>query len=227
MSAGIILDGQRFACDAPVLTWLETGLEFKAGRGARRRTKEIDLFVVHWTGGENEPPAMFRTLERRELGIEFAITREETTPGYSTIYQFCDPIAVDTFDAGYVNRRSMGVEIVNYGWRNPRKLWLIPKRGKERDRYKTSWGKRNPTYARFYPHQLHTLLALANTVIDSGVTRIERQVPRIVGQADMIRRTMTRPEVAEFRGVLGHNHISAKKADPGTDALEMLIANGY
>jgi hypothetical protein len=234
MSEGIILAGNRYACRAPVLTWEEHGMEFVVGRGARRRVQDIDLFVVHWTGSENPPTTMFRTLEKRELGIEFAIGREETAPGYATIWQFADPIMTDTFDAGYVNKRSMGVEIVNYGFRRWKNLGLIPKKGKDRDRYKTEWNGRRPTYARFYPHQLHSLLALIEAVIDSGLTKIERRVPRSIepvfdrwgGASKMLRRPMTKDEMADFAGIVGHNHVTKKKADPGTDALEFLIANG-
>jgi len=216
----IILGGKKYPCRAPVLTWEQTGLEFKLGRGARRRTEEIDLFVFHWTGGENEPPQMFRTLEKRKLGVEFAITRAESTPGYGTIYQFCDPMQLDTFDAGYVNRVSMGCEIINYGWRNPKKLWMVPKAGKERETYQTVWNGRRVTYARFFAHQVHAALALADAVIESGVTKIEKRVPRLY-------RTMTPKELQEFHGVVGHNHVSSRKSDPGTDLLEMFIANGY
>lgn len=234
----IILGGDKFPCRAPVLTWEHTGLEFKLGRGARRRTEEIDLFVVHWTGGENEPPTMFNTLEKRELGVEFAITRGETDPGFSTIYQFADPLILDTFDAGYVNRVSMGVEIINYGWRNPKKLWMVPKLGKDREKYKTFWNGRRPTYARFYPHQLNALLALTDAVIDSGTTKIKRQVPRSYDldvyspaleaeTGGLLCRPMTKQELIDFSGVIGHNHVTKKKSDPGTDALQMLMANGY
>jgi len=242
MSDGIILGGKRYECRAPVLTWEEHGMEFKIGRGARRRVEEIDLFVWHWTGGENEPPTMYRTLEKRKLGVEFAITRAETTPGYATIYQFADPLILDTFDAGYVNRVSMGCEVINYGWRRLKNLGRIPKRGRDRERYKTLWNGRRPTYARFYPHQLHSVLALADAVCDSGVTKIEKRVPRapavtprgvigreIIGEPveDLLRRPMTKDELIDFHGHIGHNHVTKKKSDPGTDLLQHLMINGY
>lgn len=235
--SGIILGGNRYECRAPVLTWEETGLAFKLGRGTRRRTEEIDLFVWHWTGGENEPPTMFRVLENRKLGVEFAITREETTPGYATIYQFADPLILDTFDAGYVNRVSMGCEVINFGFRRWKNLGRIPKRGRDRERYTTEWNGRKKTYARFYPHQLHSVLALADAVCESGVTNIEKRVPRemrevngiyrVADEDQLITRVMSRDELLDFRGHVGHNHVSKRKSDPGTDLPQFLIDNGY
>ncbi len=235
MSDGIILGGKRYECRAPVLTWEEHGLQFKIGRGARRRVEEIDLFVWHWTGGENEPPTMYRVLERRKLGVEFAITREETTPGYATIYQFADPLILDTFDAGYVNRVSMGCEVINYGFRRLKNMGRIPKRGRDRERYQTEWNGRQKTYARFYPHQLHSVLALADAVCDAGVTKIEKQVPGKVewtsgagdGREALLTRHMSKDELIDFHGHIGHNHVTKKKSDPGTDLLQFLIDNGY
>lgn len=228
MGDQIILDGRRFPCRAPVLTWETTGLEFEIGRGARRQTSEIDLFVAHWTGGENEPPQMFRTLERRKLAIEFAIGTEETTPGFATVFQFCDPIRVDAFGQGKVNRRAMGCEIVNYGFRRPKFLYTIPKKGRARERYETRFNGRKRTFARFYPHQIHSVIALLEAVIDSKTTRIERAIPAQPHDAGApLNRVMTDRELSAFRGVVGHNHVSAKKSDPGTDIMWALLANGF
>lgn len=226
MPGRIILGEQTFPCLAPVLTWREHGMEFKAGRGARRQVDEIDLFVAHWTGGENPPPVMFRVLEKRSLGVEFAIGAEETTPGFSTVWQFCDPIKVDAFQAGKVNRRSMGCEIVNYGFR--RFLRRVPKRGRSRETYQTQWNGRSRTFARFLPHQIHTAIALIEAIVDSGMTEIELALPSDPMNPDWpIQRVLSQNELSVFRGVVGHNHVSPRKSDPGVDLLQALKANGF
>ncbi len=221
----IILGGERFPCDAPVLTWEDHGLEFKAGRGARRQIQEIDLFVMHWTGGENEPPRMFDVLERRKLAVEFAISGHEAIPGYALIWQFCDPILTDAFQAGKVNRRSMGCEVINYGFRRLKNLHRIPRAGRDRETYPTRWNGRKRTFARFRPHQLHSALALVEAVIRSGTTKIEAAIPARGGEP--LARVMTAAELARFSGVLGHNHVGRRKSDPGTDLIAMLSANEY
>lgn len=215
MSAGIIMDGRRFGCRAPVLTWEETGLRFEVGRGARRRTREIDLFVWHWTGAENEPPIMFRTLEKRELGIEFAIGGVETTPGFATIYQFADPILIDTFDAGTVNRRSLGCEIVNYGSTRLSSLGRVPPRGADRERYDCELHGRRRKLAAFRPFQIASAFALLESVLESGTTGISRDVATVP-------RVLTPGELRVATGSVGHYHLSRKKADPGLDLLSAL-----
>jgi hypothetical protein len=226
----IILGGGKYECRAPVLTWHDHGLEFKAGKGSRRRhpKQSIELLVYHWTGGENPPPTMFRVLEKRALGIEFAIAANDGIDGYATLWQFCDPLLVDTFDAGYVNRRSIGVEIVNYGYR--RLLRRVPRAGRSRDVYFTEWNGRTRKFARFHPAQLNTAHALAETIINSEVTGVLRRLPRDGDSrvGDVLRRTMKRSEVDAYAGgVIGHNHLSSGKSDPGTDLFTMFEANGY
>lgn len=228
MTGRIILDGQRYPCRAPVLTWEEHGLRFRVGRGARRQTEEIDLFVFHWTGGENPPPVMFRVLEKRKLAVEFAIGAEETTPGFATIWQFCDPCEVDAFHAGKVNRRSAGCEIVNYGFR---RFWRrIPKAGRARETYRTRWNGRKVKWARFWPHQIHSAIALAEAIVDSGETEIEFAIPvdpTSLGTPMPVPRTLTDGQLDGFRGFVGHNHVSRRKADPGADLFWALRDNGF
>src|SRR5690349_11105935 len=98
---GLIIGGKVVPCDLPVYNWHDHGLEFRVGDGARRRTPkvEIDLFIWHWGGGLGDYKAMYNVLDTRELGVEFFIDDGK-------IYQYADPIFVDTFDAGPYNPRS-------------------------------------------------------------------------------------------------------------------------
>ncbi len=199
-----------------VKTWHDHGLEFEAGDGARRRhpkQTDLDLFVLHWTGGEAPPEKVFKVLDRRELGIEFAIGHE------GDIWQFCDPLKVDTFDAGPYNRRSIGVEIINYGFGAGRN-------SVNRTHYKCVLNGHDRRFAHFFPAQVQAAVALIDAVIKSGKTKIARKVPRTPDKA-FINRKMAKSELAQFDGVCGHFHISAKKSDPGLDIFRELIKCGY
>lgn len=215
---GILIGGVWHSCAAEVLTWHRHGLEFRAGHGARKRVGVPDLLVVHVTGGEGAPPQMFATLKARELGVEFAIDVE------GVISQFCDPLKVDTFDAGPINRRSVGVEIVNYGYRADPKT--VPLKGKARPLYDCIIHGRRVMMARSNPAQLAALVSLADVLTSSPLLAIPRKLPRTLS-GEVHGRLMDSDEIASFRGVLGHMHVSGAKIDPGMDCFVALDAAGY
>jgi len=207
----IIISGCRYPCLAPVLTWHELNVEFKAGEGYnKRRKRDIDLVVWHWTGGEGSPSTVVRTLKRRKLGIEFAIGRD------GVIRQYCDPIEVDTADAGRFNSRSVGVELVNYGFTMRNRP--IPRLGKKRPVYQCILQNRQRSFAHFTSNQLVEGLALANTLSDA--LSIPRQVPVDEEYLMVLGRTMANEEADSFKGHVGHFHLSERKSDPGFDLLE-------
>jgi len=214
-----IIGGKEASCPHPIYNWYYHGMETKPGRGARRRhpKTELDLWVIHWTGGEGTAKGLFRVLNARKLGVEFAIDRE------GMIWQFADPIKVDTFDAGIVNPRSAGVEVVNYGFR--RKRSDIPRKGRDRQLYKTRLNGRNRTFARFYPDQVAATIHLTE-MICREIPTIPRCVPR-EKDGSLMTRTMTRQELKEYKGVIGHYHITKTKSDPGTEIFKALAAAGY
>ena len=218
VAAGVIIGGKQFPCAAEVSTWHTHGLEFRPGKGARKRTQVPDLFVLHVTGGEGAPPAMFETLTQRELGIEFAIDVE------GVIWQFCDPLLVDTFDAGPINKRSIGVEIVNYGYRVDPKT--VPLKGKTRPLYDCIIHGRRVVMARSNPAQIAALVALADTLTSCPALKIPRRLPR-TKSGEVHGRLLDSAEIAAFAGVLGHLHVSGAKIDPGLDVMEALSAAGY
>jgi hypothetical protein len=210
-----IIGGKNIPCFAPVSTWHEHGIEFIAGQGHnKRRLQDIDLVVWHTTGGEGRPSTMAATLTRRKLGIEFAIDRN------GLIWQFCDPLAVDTADAGAVNPRSVGVEIVNYLYR--RKRSDIPRSGRNRPIYETAIRGRPIKLAHCTPAQISASIALAES-LSTGL-RIPRLVP-MDGDFFVSQRTLEPGEIESFTGHLGHFHLSKNKIDPGFDVLEALRAS--
>jgi hypothetical protein len=201
-----------------MLNWYDHGLQVKVGDGARRRfpkRTDLDLFVHHTTGGENPPRTVFDVLDDRELGVEFITDHE------GVVWQFADPIAVDTFDAGRFNRRSIGNEIINYLFGKPK-----GRLGQLRDTYRTRMNGQRRTFARSFPAQLNSAFNLTEAIIDSGLTKITRNIP-YDANGDILRRTMSDHEVDTFTGVLGHFHLTRSKSDPGTDIFEMYKACGY
>lgn len=215
----ILIANMRVQIDAPVLTWHDHGLTFKAGHGARRRHEKqrIDLCVLHWTGAESTARQTFRVLSGRSLGVEFLIDRQ------GIVWQFADPALIDTFDAGPVNRRSVGVEITNYGFRRPNQK--VPLFGQDRPLYTTQLNGRQRSFAAFYPCQLQSAIALCDG-IRGPLRHIEKAIPRN-GTNRFIQRVLKKRELDSFAGVLGHFHVSERKADPGTEIFEALDLEGY
>lgn len=210
----MIIGGREFDCAARVYTWYETGIEFRAGDGYnKRRKKEIDLWVWHWTGGEGKPSTMAETLRAKKLGVETAIYRGE-------IWQFCDPLIVDTADAGIVNARSGGTEIINYGYR--RKKADIPRAGKNRAMYNCCFRDGRRRFAHFHPVDIAAAIALSETM--AKALGIPRRIPLDPDDMLTLPRTMSASELEEFSGHVGHFHISDRKIDPGLDLLEALRA---
>lgn len=217
--SSIIVGGEEVPCKADVVWWGDSGLEVKVGSGARRRKEDINFFVLHWTGGEGDAYRVFETLQTGrsvKLGAEFIID------GDGVIFQCCDPLVVDTFDAGRWNPWCAGVEIVNYGFR--RSVNDIPKRGKHRRRYPARMRGLKRTYAAFTKAQQKSALALCDAVC-LGLD-LPHCVPREQdgSHAD---RTLSRLEIESFRGVLGHYHLSDRKSDPGTSIFRVLEGVGY
>lgn len=235
MADGIIVAGKVYPVEHPVtrrplqvLAWSDppgSGPRvpaFRAGDGFNRARKRwpVDLCVWHWTGGEGEPDRVAETLRARKFGIEFAIGRT------GSIWQFCDPHEVDTADAGFANSRSVGVEVVNYGFRSatfdPVRMLrvgpLVPKLGQDRETYEATIHGRKRKLARFYRAQIHAAVALAEA-ISTATPEVQRRVPLDAG-GNLYGRVMK--EFDSYTGHCGHYHLTERKLDPGFDLLEAL-----
>ena len=238
---GILIGGVWHSVAAPVRTWHDHGLELKPGKGARVRKpgQVIDTFVVHITGAEHPPEKMFANLLKRTvpvfndegvqvgskpqpLGTEFSIAED------GTVYQFCDPIHVDSYDAGYLNASSIGCEIINYGFTKDARLeqqW-----GAKRAKYPTLIHGKRYEMAHSHPAQHASLLALADALTESPLLAIPRKMARnpdgtYRGQG--LNDLMTREEASGFAGVIGHFQFDKGKLDPGSDVLDTLAFAGY
>lgn len=207
----LIIGNKEMPCAMPVKNWHETKLEFKPGDGARKRKLPIDLAIWHWTGGEGTAEGVFRTLDVKDYGVEFCIDRD------GMIWQFADPILVDTFDAGSFNPRSVGTEIINYGFRDD--LSAVPSSGRNRNLYDCTMRGKDRRFASFYAVQIRAAIALAEALSDAIPT-----LPRLVPGAGkgVFPNTMTSKQAKAFAGHAGHFHVSSAKSDPGFDLLSAL-----
>lgn len=225
MASGIIIGGDPVPVShpdtrypIPVFAWCDPPgtvdvPEFKAGDGYNKeRVHDIDLCVWHWTGGEAEPDRMAETLRRRKLGVEFAISR------HGAIFQFCDPLWVDTADAGSVNHRSVGVEIINYGFRRWWKGYTAPRIARDRQLYQATTHGRTVKTAHFYEAQTSAALALADA-LHAGLG-VPRRVPPL--EVDSVYEPALLRDESRFQGHVGHYHVSKKKRDPGPALIEAL-----
>lgn len=187
----------------PVLGPEDHKVEFKPGDGYnKKRVKPIDLGVFHWTGSENAVETMVETLRQRKLGVEFAISP------HGVIYQFCDPLEVDTADAGIANSRSWGVEMVNAGFRRMATLWREPQYRKPpmgpRNSQKVIMHGKEVTVYDFYPAQRDAAFALNKTM----VLAIPTYSADVCTERSVV-------DISKIKGALGHFHITTEKYDPG------------
>lgn len=218
MATGVLIGGKIYPLNhpitghpIPVFGPKDHGFEFKAGDGYnKKRVKDIDLGVFHWTGSENAVETMVETLRKRSLGVEFAISP------MGSLYQFCDPLEVDTADAGIANSRSWGVEMVNAGIRRAATLWMEPRQRKikmgPRPSYDTVLHRKAIKCWDFYPVQTITACAL-NKLMVAALPTYTSDVCTVPG---VIKLDNT------VKGAIGHYNITDEKLDPGTRFMQHL-----
>ena len=198
----LVFGGVPWPCAVATKLWVHEGLEFKTGAsGSRKRGAPPDCLVTHHTGGEETPAGLYAVLQERKLGVEFSIYAD------GTLWQHCDPVYVDTFDAGFFNRRSAGVEIVNKG--------LAPASSRQP---RLEYRARGFTYLRYTAAQMVSYLALCDTFCAA------LKVPKRIPAHDNL---MSARELENFKGVLGHYHLDPQKNDPGTQPFDVLLEAGY
>jgi len=215
----IILGGKRVDVGAPVVTYKEHEMTWSRAPNVARRELDPDLILWHWTGGENSPEGFYGNLNNRGLGITFYVTRE-IVDGYAVIYQYVDPVNLDPKDTGgSMGRRSISVEIANYGF-----LWPTGKKktGRGSDREVVEGLRVHGVkydVARFYPGQVASVAALTKALC------VELHIPmKFPREADgsLMKREMTNPEKRSFKGICEHAHKTNKKVDCGFLLVEEL-----
>lgn len=212
MSAGVVVGGKLFYVEdemgpIPCFGPQDHGITFDPGEGHnRRRTERPRAVVWHWTGGERSPDKMADTLKRRGYGVEFAVSE------LGVIYQFADPVFVDTADVGGFNAPSAGVEVVNIGYRRAKGFWNLHGRAPFKGRIHGT----ARTFASFHPWQLRACRALADTLSAALI------IPRIVPRDSAGNVELSTIDLRSYHGHLGHYHVSKRKLDPGPQLIQAL-----
>ena len=193
----------------------------------------VDQFVLHYdVSGVSR--SCFKTLEARGLSVHFMLDID------GTLYQTLD-LAETAWHARQANGRSVGVEIASVGAYPASDSTLTKWYGRDRDGIritlpssKGDGGVRTPNFigrparARllrgtindndveqydFTPQQYETLAHLAAALVKT-FPKLDLHFP--TGVTGRVRSdVLTDQEFNRFRGILGHQHISYGKIDPG------------
>jgi hypothetical protein len=211
-SGHIILGGTAHPVANPVQTWLDTGLTFDTDH-APEREHRIRWGVLHWTGGGKRvglkgAKQIHRTLERRGLSVEFAITDD------GTIWQFVDPVFQRCAHAGRINKISLGVEVSGPGWL--RRYFGL------RKHYQATVHGWTTKFIDYLPEQQQAVNALADALGAAGVV-----LPMVT--TEPYERLLT-SHFYRGGGWCGHLHCDRlrkkhPKCDPGPAPLEALEAH--
>lgn len=205
MTGRIIVGGREVACDAVVKTWHEHGLSF-ATEGPRTETRAVAL---HWTGGEGDGRQVHRVLRERHLSVQFCIEHD------GTIYQYTDANA-RCMHAGLANGWSVGIEISNRANGQPHAKWT-------RSTYLEEVHDKTFRCSRFYAEQIEASIALTKALCRAYGLPFD--VPRD-SAGELVTTTLGTRELAAYRGVLGHYHVTRRKVDPGTELLRAIAQGG-
>jgi len=173
--------------------------------------------VLHWTAGEGHASTTKATLDRRDLSVDFVIDR------VGTVWQMNpNPLKYKTQHAGWMNERSIGVEITNFGYR--KELSDVPRKGRDRSHTLSYVQGRRLKLADFYFAQERAVKALCDVICYA--CGIPRQVLR-EKDGVMCTSKALNASLKEFSGVVGHYAVSSRKIDPGTALMYSLIEYGY
>lgn len=208
----IILDGKEHNVDAKTCLWDAHNMTWRRTPNVTSRELDPDLIIWHWTGGENSAETFYSTLNNRDLGITFYVDRE------GVIWQFVDPEVYDPRDTGgRMGRRSISIEIANYGFR--RKVKHIPKRGRDRVTDDIMIHGMRLTVARFYDHQIKSVAALTKRLC--AALDIPMKFPRD-STGKISHSEMPNRDKRHFSGIIGHYHKTNQKTDPGFHLFDEL-----
>lgn len=219
----ILVSGREVACDAPVILWEQSGLRFDA-LGKRTETRAV---IIHHTGGVGMAPQVFRTLKTRTdkrgkllgLSVHFCIEPN------GNVYQFADADrrcahagSVDDRNGDGIqlsgNACSIGIEVVN-----PASM-MASTRGIRRALVREEIHGVEQVATAFTAEQVASTLALTRTLCAAYGLPLEVAMD---GE-DVLSTVMPEHEFKNFRGVLGHLHLTTRKRDPGLAILRSIAA---
>ncbi len=183
--------------------------------------KNVDQIVIHYDAAGSSRRCFEVLHDERGLSAHFLIDTD------GTIYQTLD-VRERARHAGLANDRSVGIELANLGaYKSLDQLdSLRRKLSKKSASSPSSSSSRMPDRAvvgyvhdrrlhqySYTDEQYHALIQLVRA-LRVALPNITTAVP-LDRDGLILTRTLTRAELASFRGTLGHLHVSAEKIDPG------------
>lgn len=268
----IVVCGQRFPIDVPVVLWTEPPyydasrrgprfgaaasddpgeLRYHPGRKARdpelaaqvegdgwsleHLRRQVDLFVLHYDAAGTSQSCFKILHDRRGLSVHFLLDVD------GTIYQTLD-LKEQAWHARQANPRSIGVEIANIGAYEPGAMsplgeWyregtdgvvmslpgVLGEGGVRTEDFVARPARANrirgevhgAVYEQydFTPEQYRSLIALTAALMDV-FPQIRLRAPRDA-RGRIRTDTLTDAEFQRFQGIIGHQHLSKSKRDPG------------
>lgn len=180
-------------------------------KGARPRKDDIDIVVLHWTGGKTSASCL-RTLQQRELSVHFTVDHD------ATIRRHAVPEATVTQHVGSVgkisiNAKSIGIEIAHKGFA-PSFDGIY-----KRDEYTDVVHKKPVKLLRYTQAQMDAVRELVRHLC--AKYNVPLVLPMDTGEP--MTRVMFPDEMKSYRGVAGHLHFEAKKTDPGMEILRYVV----
>src|SRR5690606_14964258 len=165
--------------------------------------------VVHHTGGEGGGKQVHRVLRNRGLSVQFFVDHE------GVIWQYADANARAQHAGVTANGWTCGIEIQNRANASPlqngirREVVIDSVHGVEAKR------------TTFLPEQVASTLALVSALCHwYGLPMVVPMDGQRVRDG-----ALTRAELASFRGVLGHFHVTKRKIDPGLAIMRAIAAH--
>lgn len=191
-------------------------------RHCGKRTKPIQMGVVHFTASENTPEVLFGNLRRRGLAVEFALDYD------GTIHQWADPALTYCAQAAKCNTWSFGLEVICRG------VGGMDAMRQFSQKTRTRWDAKSPreeytgvirgrkrVWSKFTEAQMESSLRFFETL--AGYDIIPRTIYGEPGDKKSILRTHVHASVRkEMSGVVGHFQCSDFKVDPGPQLLEAM-----
>lgn len=241
---GLVIAGEV----VPATEWIrrDPAHWWSSGRGTRRRAETVDLLVGHWTAGEagtrdhdgdgpltaydDDGPRVVRVMRGRKngrtgaplnVGIHFVIGACDPASDFAPIWQTADPGLTATvhLGSGWINARSIGVEVVSAGLPGPADV-------RRRPRARVPLLGREVEVLRFYRGQIATWVALAELLAALDGERGIR-IPRVVPAFGADRR-FTAEELRGYAGAMEHLHApGTRKIDAGGTLIAALAAAGW
>lgn len=215
----IVYGGEKCRSVAAVQNGHRLGLWWDEGdRGTRKRRTPISQIVLHHQGGEGGAQQLYRVLDggrvsRRSgkpifLSVHFSIDRDGQITQHADLETCC-------FHAGgWNNDRSVGIEIANRG--------LAPAAARvPRVAYKDTLHGRELEFLRFTPEQVGAVHDLLIDLV--GLLHVPYEFP--TKQGALVTREMSQGAIKDFRGILGHWHLTRKKIDPSPHLIRDLMAS--